>query len=41
MNPGLVIDNENTYILIVDDQPYNIRVLEEILKKDKYIHIYV
>ena len=36
MNPGLVINNEDTYILIVDDQPYNIRVLEEILKKDKY-----
>ena len=36
MNPGLEIDNQNVSVLIVDDQPYNIRVLEEILKKEKY-----
>lgn len=36
MAQSFTFDNSDSTILIVDDQPYNVRILEEILKKENY-----
>ncbi|MBP7497172.1 MAG: hybrid sensor histidine kinase/response regulator [Bacteroidales bacterium] len=36
---GYIFDKAQITILIVDDQPYNIKVLEEILKKESYNYL--